>query len=286
MKSKIIVFSALFAAIILLSINLYDVKANNLETDFVFDPEKGIITDYIGTSKTVVIPDTIQGVPVKEIGNAAFRGKALTSVTIPEGVTHIQDHAFSGNTLSSVVIPKTVKVIGVQAFSGNGLTNVTLNEGLEHIGNMAFSSNNISYLEMPGSLNFIDPTMLSNPRDTTLVGIKVSIKGYPYSKAQDYAVLEGFKFISFEMLSDLYVSVVNTSGYFTVLNGYVGPTGEVVLENDVVLKITKTGEKMATLQVTGNVDFPDEYIKINFKNEHFFIKGVNGLKSEQTEITM
>ena len=41
---------------------------------------------------TVNIPATVSGVPVTGIGNSAFsRCKALTSVTIPDGVTSIGD---------------------------------------------------------------------------------------------------------------------------------------------------------------------------------------------------
>ncbi|MCL1958406.1 MAG: leucine-rich repeat domain-containing protein, partial [Spirochaetes bacterium] len=70
---------------------------------------KGIeITKYTGNKKQVVIPSKIQEIPVTVIGEAAFREKKLTGVTIPEGVTVIEDRAFSKNQLTSVTIPNSV----------------------------------------------------------------------------------------------------------------------------------------------------------------------------------
>ena len=62
--------------------------------DFEFDPETGTITGYIGTSKVVDIPPSINNVAVTRIGDRVFRGKLLTSVTIPNSVTSIGNNAF------------------------------------------------------------------------------------------------------------------------------------------------------------------------------------------------
>ena len=79
---------------------------------------------------------------VTAIGYEAFREcKALTSVTIPDGVTGIGQSAFSGcSALTSVTIPDGVTSIGSYAFRGCGaLTAVTIPDGVTEIQNYTFA---------------------------------------------------------------------------------------------------------------------------------------------------
>src|SRR5258706_5243880 len=64
------------------------------------------ITGYTGPGGAVVIPNTINGLPVTRIGDYAFNGKAgLTSVTIPNSVISMGTSAFSYSySLTSVTI--------------------------------------------------------------------------------------------------------------------------------------------------------------------------------------
>ncbi|PSV02488.1 leucine-rich repeat protein, partial [Photobacterium kishitanii] len=56
---------------------------------------KNIIVDYIGKKKQVIIPNS-----VTKIGEGAFLGNDLTSITIPNSVTNIGGYAFSKNNLT------------------------------------------------------------------------------------------------------------------------------------------------------------------------------------------
>jgi len=86
-----------------------------------------IVTGYSG-KKEVIIPTTHKGISVTEIGDKAFYGKNIISVTISDGVTSIGNSAFEGcANLASVTIPDSITNIGDQAFvKCNSLTNVTL----------------------------------------------------------------------------------------------------------------------------------------------------------------
>ena len=90
------------------------------------------ITNYKDFETKVIIPDKIGKDAVTEIGYRAFspvqfgirdkqseiRNK-ITSVTIPEGVTTIDNEAFMHcNSLESIVIPASVTSIAPNAFSG------------------------------------------------------------------------------------------------------------------------------------------------------------------------
>jgi len=90
----------------------------------------------------VIIPSTIDGLPVTSLGDSAFFGCiSLTNVTIPNNVTSIGDNAFGGCTrLTSATIGNGVTSIGGYAFGGcTSLTSVTIGNGVTTIGGSAFA---------------------------------------------------------------------------------------------------------------------------------------------------
>ncbi|MCL2792231.1 MAG: leucine-rich repeat domain-containing protein [Spirochaetaceae bacterium] len=97
-------------------------QIENPASDFEYLEEEGkiIISRYIGESKDVVIPRRINQMPVVAIGDSAFMESELTSVTIPNSVTHIDIRAFAENQLTSVTIPNSIAThIGNRAFDSN-----------------------------------------------------------------------------------------------------------------------------------------------------------------------
>jgi len=113
--------------------------------------EKGTITitRYTGSINDVVIPSTIEGIKVTEIGEQAFNGnKNITSVTIPNSVTiiksrngnYISGGAFGDCTkLTSIIIPNSVTSIGNCAFYGcSSLISITIPDSVTSIGKYAF----------------------------------------------------------------------------------------------------------------------------------------------------
>ena len=89
------------------------------------------------------------------IGNFAFFGNQLTSVTIPDSVTTIERSAFSNNQLTSVTIPDSVTTIERSAFYGNRLTSVTIPDSVTTIESFAFSSNQLTSVTIPDSVTTI-----------------------------------------------------------------------------------------------------------------------------------
>ena len=122
------------------------------ETCFTFVNRSTIIDYSNSCPKDVVIPSTIGGNPVTEIGTTAFWQKQLTSVTIPNSVTSIWIRAFSNNKLTSVTIPNSVITINNVAFSSNKLTSVTIPNSVTSIWINTFLNNGLS----KNSTNIID----------------------------------------------------------------------------------------------------------------------------------
>jgi hypothetical protein len=94
-------------------------------------------------SGEVIIPSTLGGYPVVEIGDSAFYNcRNVTSVVIPEGVVYIGDDAFCYcYGLKSVSIPRSVTAIGSGVFwDCNKLETVELSANVTSIGDMAFSA--------------------------------------------------------------------------------------------------------------------------------------------------
>ena len=147
------------------------------ETKQVYDEETGIETTgesatllYGLGSGNLVIPETYNGIPVREIGYRAFHYSLYTSVeigdhiqaigaetfshstvetvTLPETCTTITTEMFSNSELSSIEIPATVTAIAQHAFSGCNLTAITLPVSVTEIGIYAFSNTPLENVDL------------------------------------------------------------------------------------------------------------------------------------------
>ena len=137
-------------------------------TIFIWSQTGGVYTINGFTSgnflPNLVIPAVRNGLPVTAIGDNAFSnlsngGNQLTSVVIPDSVTHIGETAFAGNNLTNVVIPNSVITIDFGAFVNNNLTSLTIGSSVTHIGAAAFSgafnSGNLNTVTIPGNVTHI-----------------------------------------------------------------------------------------------------------------------------------
>ena len=111
-------------------------------TTFTFGANVVLIPAYVCYSMTALTSITIPA-GVTSIGSNAFYGcTGLTGdLTVPAGVTSIGGYAFYGCTglTGDLTIPVGVTSIGDYAFSGcTGLTSVTTGEGVTSIGHSAF----------------------------------------------------------------------------------------------------------------------------------------------------
>lgn len=136
-----------------------------------------------GSETSIEIPETIDGGTVKIIGANAFDGcSSLTSITLPQSLTSIEDLAFDQCTaLQNINIPQNVTNIGVSAFlQCESLTSITIPSGVTSIKTATFAfCTSLKSIELPDHLvsigvsAFGSCTSLENiviPAEVTSVG--------------------------------------------------------------------------------------------------------------------
>lgn len=133
----------------------------NPASDFAYTADGGevTITDYIGTSEHVLIPDTIDGLPVTALGHRAFYEKTVTTVVVPDSVTEIGAACFSGdNYLVSLKLPDGLKRLPSASLeSCMRLYDFDLPQSLEKIYSSVFEFNYyLTHLTLPSSLTEIE----------------------------------------------------------------------------------------------------------------------------------
>lgn len=122
---------------------------------------------YTGNASTVVIPDTINGIEVTQIGGFANHDE-LTAVVIPDTVKEISTGAFQNCfNLASVQMGENVEKIGSYAFSGK-FEEINLPDTLVEIGECAFNSVDLKRLKLPKSISKIGGGVFCNLNIKTL----------------------------------------------------------------------------------------------------------------------
>ena len=109
-----------------------------LEWDIIVEDERqmAVITEskYPDDAESIILPDELDGVPVRRIGDAAFHGTAVKHIRFPSGLEQIGVQAFgSCDQLLEVRIPNSVTEIGSGAFADcTSLVKAVLPSGLEN----------------------------------------------------------------------------------------------------------------------------------------------------------
>ena len=79
----------------------YEIVYDCKDRDFEINPD-GIITGYMGSKSAITVPDYVNNIKVKAIGDNVFNNVSLTSVNLPDSVEKIGVSAFANCSLSSI----------------------------------------------------------------------------------------------------------------------------------------------------------------------------------------
>lgn len=118
----------------------YNITGNNTVEVTYSDRDNNTYSGSISVPETVTNNGTEYSVTT--IGESAFKGSAVTSVSMPESITSIDYDAFyECKNLESVTLPESLTTLDYDAFSGcQNLESVALPESLTTLGDYAFSS--------------------------------------------------------------------------------------------------------------------------------------------------
>lgn len=180
-------------------------------------PGSLVITGYKGSSKDMVIPEKIQGLPVAEIGRNAFADMDIASLTIPNTVVKIGAGAFAGAKLPfSVTIPDSVKTIEGRKEMGSTLMfRAWMRENRQDVG--AFEESTIRDVVIPSSVTEMGEGVFLNCKQLTSVTFQAGFKltSIPNSTFRNCGSLAGIEIPSSVTFIDMYA--FNGSGIKSIM---------------------------------------------------------------------
>jgi len=146
------------------------------------DNSSVVITRYVGPRDAgiLIIPATIQSLPVSEIARFAFSNEnhfnrrtdsffsdtvynsGITEIVIPENVRIIGDGAFFMNRMSKVTLPNSLTTIGNSAFDGcSNIREITLPNNVTNYGQNIFQGTRLENITFPSRMTRIPNGLLS-----------------------------------------------------------------------------------------------------------------------------
>lgn len=156
-----------------------------MDCDFII--EDGLLKEYKGNSKDIVIPNG-----VKIIGDHAFmcrNGNTIESVVMPDTVVEVRDKAFHEcYNLRNIVFPKNLEVVGACAFCGLAISHLVLPEKLRKVGWGAFCdyrTEKLVELILPPSLEVVEERAFAMHPLLNEVKIPSNLKGIIPDEAFD-----------------------------------------------------------------------------------------------------
>ena len=128
------------------TVSTYSAPRATEESKFTID-ENGVITAYRGVKRSIVVPDTINGIVPTKIGDGVFESNiVIRSITLPDTVTVIGKNAFRKSYVETVTA-KGVLRLDDYCFANSSLKSADFPVVEEEYN--AFNGSNIASVNMP-----------------------------------------------------------------------------------------------------------------------------------------
>lgn len=198
--------------------------------DFVFYPNDDEATsyyvkEYIGAGGNVTIPTTViikdDTKPVTKIYTEVFCERSdVTSVTLQEGLLYIGNKAFYGTGITSLSLPNSITGVGDETFAAcPSLTSISIGSGSPTVGSSSFSKcpslASITVASGNTSLKAVGDVLLSHS------GAELYVCAPKGATTGNYSVPSGVKFVN-----------DNAFAYCTQLTGITFPSSMVSSDDD------------------------------------------------------
>lgn len=180
---------------ILMCIDIHAIEIAYLQTPegiaySVNENDEIVVEGSAGYVNKLVIPDMIDGKPVRYINEYAFYGNPnITSVKITDNVIQIGADAFGNcQELRTVKLPANLEVIEASTFAKCGmLSKIDLPDTLKSIGDYAFEAcTRLRKLKIPASVEFIG-------HESFIACESLLLDSSENEYAAEYAVLNGIE---------------------------------------------------------------------------------------------
>lgn len=157
------------------------------EGDFrfaVMSGEKVAVAKYLGSEKTVTLPETVNGRAVMSVYKNCFESSDIKSVVLPDSYTAIGAFAFNGcESLENVRLSANLETIGIMAFYGcSSLQTIdfSVTTGLKTISFAAFSGCSLlKTAELPDTVTSIGENAFANCGELKSVKLSESLRTIP-----------------------------------------------------------------------------------------------------------
>lgn len=225
------------------------------------DTQKGVLTyhlfedhaqliGYSGEDVSLIIPETVEGLPVTVLGDGSDEGLAkdsedfldkndtLEEVTLPSSVTEIEDYTFDRfDELSDMNLPDSLTILGDEALP-SGYRLERLPAHIEYLGENFAWSDLEGELSIPSSVRRIDPRAFAHMRRITgfvlegdsevysaREGVLYSADGtelvcYPPAGPEEAVIADGVTRIGDYAFSDVSIRSVTFSSSVTEVGDY------------------------------------------------------------------
>jgi len=166
-----------------------------------FDADAGEITAVDSRAVRIDIPEQIDGIAVRALGDKIFHADGATHIVrLPQGLERIGDGSFAYSQVYYADMPDSLRYIGADAFSASALRWIDLPDGLAEIGENAFAScMNITSMRVPEGVRTLRAGTFERCRGLTEAELPASLESIEDSAfsgcvALDYLILNGYVF--------------------------------------------------------------------------------------------